>query len=386
MQSYRGGFGWWSGTDDAPFVTAYVTEFLVAARERGLDVHAPALEQALERCEALLQRSDDTGLRCLLVDVLTRAGRPVQPWLDWLLTAATAVDERLRLATALGRLGQRERAAELLQVDDERLPPRSAGTDLVSPLRSQALRVRALLGIDAARPELPALVRALQQSLLREATTTQEQWQGLRALADYYVLQPVASAPSAAAMTLDGLDRELTEDRQRLDVRAGSVLRFAAGGRGFAVVELGGLRAPVAQRRDGGIVVERTLVDVATGLTVTRCRRGRIYEVRLVVQAAAPLEHLALVDLLPGGLEPEPTPPGVAAAAVAGVLRADQEQRGDDRVLFFCNRTEAKFELRHRVRATFPGTYADPGTQVEAMYEPGSLSSTGPGAPLVIEP
>ncbi|MCU0866350.1 MAG: MG2 domain-containing protein [Planctomycetes bacterium] len=386
MQSFRGGFGWWGGSDDAPFVTAYVTEFLVVARERGLDVHAASFELALERCAALLQQSDDVGLRCLLVDVLTRAGRPVQPWLDWLSTAATATDDRLRLATALGRLGQRERAAELLVLDDERLPPRAAAGDLVSPLRSQALRVRALLTIDAARPDLPALARALQRSLLREATTTQEQWQGLRALAEYYALQPVATEAPAATLSIDGAARELTGDRQSLDVRAGSTIRFAAGGRGFAVVELRGLRTPDSQRRDGGIHIERTLVDVATGATVTRGRRGRIYEVRLVVQADASIEHLALVDLLPGGLEPEPAGPGDTSAMAGHVLRADQEQRGDDRVLFFCRRTEAKFELRHRVRATFPGTYADPGAQAEAMYEPGSWSSTGPGAALVIEP
>jgi uncharacterized protein YfaS (alpha-2-macroglobulin family) len=310
----------------------------------------------------------------------------VQPWLDWLLTAATGTDDRLRLATALGRLGQRDRAAELLVVDDERLPPRSASTDLSSPLRSQALRVRALLHVEAARPELPALARALQQALLREASTTQEQWQGLRALADYYALQPVATELPRATVTIDGTAHELGSDRQRLVVRPGSALRFAAGGRGFAVVELRGLRAPEPALRDGGIPIERPLVDVATGQPVTRCRRGRIYEVRLVVAAEGPLEHLALVDLLPGGLEPEPSVPGVAATAAGQVLRADQEQRGDDRVLFFCRSTEAKFELRHRVRATFPGTYADPGTQAEAMYVPGSRSTTGPGAPLVVEP
>ena len=147
-----------------------------------------------------------------------------------------------------------------------------------------------------------------------------------------------------------------------------------------------GRTTPGFERRSGGIHIERTLVDVATGAAVTRCRRGRIYEVRLVVQADAPIEHLALVDLLPGGLEPEPAGPGDAGTAAGHVLRADQEQRGDDRVLFFCRRTEAKFELRHRVRATFPGTYADPGAQAEAMYEPGSRSSTGSGAALVIEP
>jgi uncharacterized protein YfaS (alpha-2-macroglobulin family) len=67
-------------------------------------------------------------------------------------------------------------------------------------------------------------------------------------------------------------------------------------------------------------------------------------------------------------------------------VRADREQRGDDRVLFFCRRTEAQFELRHRVRATFPGVYDDPGVHAEAMYDPASRSATGRCAPLVVEP
>jgi hypothetical protein len=385
MQSWRGGFGWWSGSGETPFVTAYVTEFLVAAKERGYAIPEHALGMALGRCAELLKESSDTGLRCLLVDVLTRVGRPVQPWLDWLLTAATAVDDRHRLATALARLGNTERGARLLAGDAEALPPRSADGDLVSPLRSQALRLRALLAIDAARPELAPLARALQRALAREATTTHEQWQGLRALAEYYQLQPVADAPPAATLTHDGVARELTLEQLALAVDPGDALRFAAGGRGFAVVELQGVQAVDCAPRHGGLRIERTLVDIATGATVTRCRRGRIYEVRLQVEAVGPVDHLALVDLLPGGLEPEPEAPG-AAPAPDPIVRADREQRGDDRVLFFCRRTEAQFELRHRVRATFPGVYDDPGVHAEAMYDPASRSATGRCAPLVVEP
>jgi hypothetical protein len=127
-------------------------------------------------------------------------------------------------------------------------------------------------------------------------------------------------------------------------------------------------------------------------------QRGRVYEVRIDGEAAEALADLVFVDLLPGGLEPEPRLPdaddadhdddqesGAAAGGVA-LLAAPSEAR-DDRVLRFPSRVPAgRFQLRHRVRATLPGDYAVPPLQAQAMYDPGLVVVSQELARLVVKP
>lgn len=383
MQTWSGGFGFWSGSSESAVVTAQVTDFLVLARQHGLAVAETALAEALDRCSDLLRRDGELPLRCLLADVLARAGRPVQPWLDWLCTAAVTEDDRSHLAAALAHLGHGERALALLRERGD--APLSAYGELASPLRSQALQLRARGAAAAGDPQLTALAAQMQRALARTATTTQEQWQGLRALAEYYRRQPEPGEAAATSFTVDGQPVAMTGAATRVALRAGSVLRFAAGGRGSAVVTLRGAQPIDAGPRAGDFTVQRTLVDVETGQPVERCRRGRLYEVRLVVTGSAPIRHLAVVDVLPGGLEPEPAT-GPQQATPKGVTDPDCVQHGDDRVLLFCRSAPERVELRHRVRATLPGTWRAGSLRVEAMYAPDSLFLSGPGPELVVDP
>ncbi len=392
MQTWQGGFGWWPGSDDdVPFVTAYVVDFLLAAREQGIEVGATELDAALDRCAEWLRRSDATALRCQLVELLARAGRPIQPWLDWLCANALGVDDRMRLAAVLGRLGQRERAIALLGDDAETALRLPASGDLASPLRTQALRLRAWLAVDPQHERLPRLARALQRAILASTrATTQENTHCLRALADYYRLQPAPQGEPRGVVRVGGQAIALGDAVRTLPVAAGARLQFASGGSGFALVELRGLHRVADAPRQEQLALSRTLVDVDTGLPVTRLRRGGLYELRIAVDAAAPLLQLAVVDLLPGGLEAEPAtaapPTAKEAATDRPLLKPDGLERRDDRVLFFCDRVGLRSELRHRVRATLPGTYEWPAIRGEAMYDPDVYCVGTADAPLAIDP
>lgn len=394
MQTERGGFGWWPGSDgDAPFVTAHVVDFLSAAREQGIEVDGRMLEAALDRCQQWLQNDGEATLRCQLVDVLARAGRPVQPWLDWLCAQSLGVDDRLRLAAVLGRLGQRDRALALLGDDGETMPRKAASGDLASPLRSQAMRLAAVLAIDGKQERLPALARALQRAIAaQDRATTQENTQCLRVLADYYRRLPAAATAAAATVMVDGVATTLGDGVRTLAVQPGGKLVFAGGGSGFALVELRGQHRVVDVPVEQGLSLVRTVVDLDTGLPVKSLRRGRLYEVRILVEAAEPVVQLAIVDLLPGGLEAEASQglPGAAASgekdAAPVLLQPRGVERRDDRVLFFLDRAGRRGEIRHRVRATMPGTYAWPALRAEAMYDPDVRFTGAVGAPLVVEP
>lgn len=411
MQSGRGGFGWWPGSpNDDPFVTAHVLEFLLAAREQGLVVEAAALDEALARCQSWLSSDRDDTLRARLLDLLSLAGKPLQPWLDWTLAQSLDVDARLRLATVLGRLGQKERAEALLGDDQETSPRRPATGDLASPLRSQALRLRAWLAVAPQHERLAGLARGLQRAILAQKhATTQENVACFGALAEFYRRQPAPQQAPGGSLSVDGVAVPLTAEPRTHALRTGSKLVFASGGSGFALVELRGLHTVDDAPRRDGLALVRTIVDVETGEPVTTLRRGRQYEVRIRGESDGSLAQVAVIDLLPGGLEAEADPVGgsrrhddedeaggdendeAGAAKAADDKRwpriaARSVERRDDRVLFFLDRTVQRFELRHRVRATLPGTYAWPAVRGEAMYDPDVRCVGEAESPLVVTP
>jgi len=398
MQTSRGGFGWWLGSRGHDgFVTVHALDFLAAAREVGADVSATALARGIARLQDVAAGADDLDLRCHAIEVLARLGGSVQPRLDWLCTQAVSLDARARLATALALLGERRRARDLL--DHAEAPPagrRTANDCFASPVRTDALVLRALLAIDPADASLPARVAVLQQQVLRpHHLTTQETGQALRALADYYRRQPVPQAAPRAVVLVDGLPVPVEAKRaNRLPIRPGSILEVAAGGSGFLLLRLRGY-APPEPRDDERLVLHREIVDPATGLPCAQLRRGRVYTVRIHGECADPLRALAFADVLPAGCEPEPAPPEPQRQlerAVRGVpddppgpnvVDATVEPR-DDRVLLFVDRLPAgRFVIEHRIRAVFPGDFEAPPVQAQAMYDP-TLVVTEVGRPRVV--
>ena len=167
-------------------------------------------------------------------------------------------------------------------------------------------------------------------------------------------------------------------------IRPGSKVRFTAGGAGFVLLQVRGY-APAVARSDERLALRREIVDPSTGLPTTHLRRGHVYEVVIHGHAAAPVHEVAIVDLLPGGCEAEPAVRGALAPVddddddddagpranrATRVVPASVDAR-DDRVLLFCRELPAgAFVVRHAIRAVFPGDYAVPAVQAQAMYDP----------------
>ncbi|MBK8979512.1 MAG: hypothetical protein IPM29_26730 [Planctomycetes bacterium] len=386
MQDARGGFGWWPGAErEYPFGTLYAVDFMHSAREQGYDVPESALRNGLQRVHAVASRDGDPSLRAYACEIESRTGAPARGLLQWLATQVTSDEARARLAMALRRLGDADGARRLLDAEGAEPVVREFGGALCSPLRTAALRLRARMEIDPADPGLPALAQGIQAALLRTSTlNTQELGQALCALAGYY-RNARAVGEVVLRGTLDGAPLPAPVDgRIALPAKPGSVVELGAGGAGFALLTVRGMRTPRPAIGDGSLQVRRAFVDPDTGAEVTRLQRGRTYEVRLTGRAARPLDQVAIVDLLPGGLEPEVPPPGADAAVTRQPWRDDdvraRVERRDDRVVLFCDRTlHGEFTLSHLVRATLPGRYAAPAVLAEAMYDP-SARFTGTGA------
>ena len=394
MQRWNGGFSWWpGGGGEYLYGTVYATDFLLRAKAAGAEVPEQALSRAVERLVSVVDEAAELPLRCHAIEVLARAGRPVQPRLDWLCTCASGPEERALLASALAQLGEPQRALAMLrpQVGDEALADvRDQGELLRSPLRLAALRFRALLAADPASTELPAQAQALQRAVLRpERLTTQEQAQALAALAQYFRVQPPASAVHVDG-TFDGQPLPRLQDGVlRLPARPGAVLHLDAGGAGFLLLTTRGFRPVTPPPVHGALHLRVQFVDPDTGAEAQQLRRGSVYEVRITGDCAEELENVVFTQLLPGGVEAEL--PGAGARVVErddpDLLRPTCIERRDDRVLMFvAERLPRHFLLVHRVRAVFPGTFECPPLLAQAMYQPGSDCTGGVAHKVEIRP
>ncbi len=383
MQNTRGGFGWWmSDRSDDAFLTVHVMDFLLQAREVGAELPANGLARATERLLEFAATAGEIDVRCHAIEVLARLGRTVQPRLDWLCAQPVGTEARARLATALAVLGERPRAATLLQHGTEFVMPTAASNrTLASPIRAQALLLRAQLAIDPGHPSLPGQVAALQRQLLRPRyLSTQEMAQGLRAVADYYRRQPVPSKTAHATVLVDGVPLSVAAGPAVvLPIHPGSSVTLAAGGEGFALVSVRGYAPPVAHE-DERLALHREILDLESGQPVTRMRRGRVYEVQIHVEVDEECRDVVMADLLPGGCEAEPALPGDALRSgdIDEEANAQGERRlaplsleaRDDRVLMFFSRLPTgRFVVRHRIRAVFPGEFDAPAVTALGMYD-----------------
>ena len=132
-QSPGGGFGAWDTGGDDPWLDAYVTDFLIRARERGYTVPAIAFDNALDNLRNRLSYVEDfsqggEGIAYALYD-LARTGRAaigdLRYYAETKLDAFSTPLAKAQLAAALALYGDRPRAettmrAALATLDRER--------------------------------------------------------------------------------------------------------------------------------------------------------------------------------------------------------------------------------------------------------------------------
>lgn len=371
MQRSDGSFGWWPGSGGRyDFGTVYATDLLLAARDEGCEVQAQALADAGRATARVLNHTADLGLRCYAVDVASRAGRPVDGWLDRLGDDVQATEDRARLARALHRVGRTSEAREqLAQAQGGDAPEREFDGYLRSPLRTDAALLAALLDVAPTDSRVSSLVQRCTLALREpERRTTQELGQCLRVLGDFHGGRGGSEAPFSGTLTHAGATSALAEGVVELDLHAGESVSVA-GERGVVWFELLGHRQAEPRADLPGFRVERTVIDLATGRPATEFRRGGRYEVRLTGHGGG-TRQLLIQDRLPAGLE-------IESALLARPSErprlspwpAATEGR-DDRQTFFFEQPVDEFELAYRVRAVVRGRYAAAALQAECMYGP----------------
>ena len=384
-----GGFGLWtSSPQTAEFATVYAAHFLVEAKDRGQKVPPEMLASVndwLTRFASTPASSlPDGRMRAYAVYLLARQGiRPnaalanVEQELtnrypkDWPSDLAAAY-----LASTY-RLMQRTADAERIVRNVLWSPDKAAiGDDIYYDAvvhDAQLLYLLAAHFPTRVNTVPPVALETLSAAISGNRTSSLSAAYTLLALDAFSRASTGADTLGIARIGTDGRETAFTLPTgaiPKVSVPEGtSGLRFTSRGSltaYFAINESGFDREPPVKAISEGVEIFREFLDTA-GRPVTQVTVGQEFLVRLRVRATRRDREpqIAIVDLLPGGVEPvlDQQP------SVLSDWRPEHVDMRDDRVIVYGDATKNIGGFVYRVRATNAGAFQSPPAFAEGMYD-----------------
>jgi alpha-2-macroglobulin len=412
MQSASGGFGLWrSDSPEDPWLTAYVSHFLVEAAERGFDAPAEVRQNALARLHRLLQSGDGFSLggssypgytfaaKAYAAYVLARVNRAPVSTLRNLFDnhrqEARSGLPLVQLGIALELAGDLRRAAEAVREGIEHNRDRSGYYgDYGTRLRDAAaiLYLVHRHGVDVSGQAGRLVFKVAYELNTRRHFSTQERnnlflaglvlpeqgksWSGrMRAGAREILLND--SGGNSTRLSMDDLERGISFESE-----ADFPLYYTAIVSGYRSTPPASDAHHFHIRRrllnlDGDIVTDRDL------------EVGELLLVHSSVESARDVRDGLFVDFLPPGFELENQnlahTPKLAQLRIDGTtmtrLLANEhvrhtEYRDDRFVSAIAFNYQRNTSVLYLVRVVTPGRYRWPAPIVEDMYRP-EIRSTG---------
>ena len=427
MATPAGGLSMWPG-GDRPWLwgTLFATHTLVEARRAGYAVPGPALEELLAWIDSDVLRSsrDDRGPlhRAYAAYTLVAGGETdgLASLLSTLarpLDAATDREARWLLAAALAEIGDRDGSRELLEGTARKslTEIRETGGTLRSPVRELAVELLARLDIDPGDASIPDLVQQLlatrkiagrrPEDGVKRWRSTQENAFALLALGRYArsvryeasvgtARVTVFSGASPEADAADNLETfDVSSDGQRSLVLPADARRVRIDVEGdarffWSSLEAGVPLATPAESMDRGLRARRRLLS-ATGEPIGEraLRWGELVRVELRVESSRSLANVAVVDLLPAGLEVESPrlAPRLEESSARTIVSGHLDVR-DDRVIVHVPRLpQGESVWQYAVRAVTPGEFAVAPIFAECLYDESIFSRHGGGRLKIVE-
>ncbi|MCA3555531.1 alpha-2-macroglobulin [Aestuariivirga sp.] len=407
-QSASGAFGLWSayGDDSSLWLTAYVMDFLLRAREKGYAAPEDVLVAGLDYLRNAVGNAPDIADgggedMAYALYVLARAGRA--PVGDLKYLADTKIGQfgsplaRAQVAAALSILGDKQRsdaafasAAEALGDEVDSSDRGAYRSDYGSVLRDAS----AILALGTDSRAKPDVIRTAMSAIEVErarssyASTQDMAWMVLAA-------RSVTEQAKSIRLDVDGAQHEGSFNRVYSPAALAKDVTVKNMGPGpvKAVVAISGSPLVPEPAASNGLLIERNYftpdgqpVDPATVKQNTR-----LVAVLSVMKQQGDAENgnYLLVDKLPAGFEIE-NPTLVSSGSTASfawlsdTTNASYTEFRDDR--FVASFTSSTAKLAYMVRAISPGAYVHPGATVEDMYRPELNARTATGSVTVTAP
>ena len=402
LQASDGSFGYWTSYDIGSgnfWLTAYALDFMQHARAAGLsvppDMESRATSWLAGRFASVSFAPDEVAGAAYASIVLSRADRLDLSQLRYVATrvrgSLPSDIARVQLAAALARVGERDMASAIVAAPLVQRDPRHWLNDYGSPLRDAAM-VLSLMAEEKLVPREALFARALDLARAtggKGSLSTQEEAWLLRAAFDLHGATPLKvtldDKPNAAGS--DSLHASFPASVSHVLINRGSEPVYAA-------ITTTGIPAGLQGAEADGFTISRSYRHL-DGSPFDLADVHQNDELVIVIDGAMsnPFQRKALaVDMLPAGLEPETI--GLAGDRDDGTfkwlkglteptffaLRDDRYMAGAE-----LSQSAPSFKFAYVVRAVSPGTFVNPGPQVEDMYAP-AFHARGAAASLEVKP
>lgn len=406
MQRYNGSFGLWgSDGEEEYWLTAYVTDFLLRARDQGFAVPPDALKKANERLLRYLQERNQIevnysenaehtrfAVQAYAGLVLARSQQAPLGALRSLFDRRTDARSGLpliQLSIALEKMGDKPRADQALMAG---LAAKRKANDWLadygSPLRDQALILSLLEENKLAQDKVEERLFALSDQVAASRYLSTQERNSLFMAGRDLLGKP--EAKWAATLSSGTQNRELSNDQPGVKLDSSvlaSPLTVQNGGSETLYQQMTISGYPVQAPTPGGenLSIRRDYLGMdGEPLNLNGLKSGELVLVHLQVKSKERVPDALVVDMLPAGLEIENQNLAQSAASLEDASesvkqwRQSMENAGLKHQEFRDDRYVAAIDLQgfntvdllYLARAVTPGTYRVPPPQVESMYRP----------------
>ncbi|WP_256832203.1 alpha-2-macroglobulin [Pseudomonas sp. Pse1] len=416
MQRYNGSFGLWGADGEEEYwLTAYVTDFLLRARDQGYAVPPEALKKASERLLRYLQERNlievdySENAEHTRFAVQAYAGLVLARSQQAPLGALRSLFERrsdsrsglplVQLSIALQKMGDQPRADQALLAG---LASTRQGNDWLadygSPLRDQAMILALLEENDLAKGKREERLFELSDLLASNPWLSTQERNAL-----FLAGRGLLGKPETAwKVVLDGSGGEypLSNEQPALALEGQLLssdmsLRNQGSEPVYQQLTISGYPAQAPLPGGENLSIRREYLGMnGQPLDLKALNSGDLVLVHIAVNAKQRVPDALVVDLLPAGLELENQNLAQSAASLENASSKVKEWREsmqnaslkhqefrDDRYVAALNLDGyGTTHLLYLARAVTPGTYRVPPPQVESMYRPNwqALGETAP--------
>jgi len=398
MQTRDGGLGYWPGaTQSDEWGTAYAAQFLATASKSGYHVEQgfkDELSRYLDRLLSSSNREDlSDNMRAGVCQALATFEKPAMGWMEQLTQSPARLDMsgRASLAAAWIAVGRKDRAASVLQDDTlgQSIATTTSGR-FVSQTQSEAALLSTLLDLDPHHPWIAPLVQRLNTRRERGRWgTTLENAAAISALCKY---QLVNDEPADFNGTLtSGADRYQFSSKgtsQFALADPSQKAQFETTGHGdvhVCITTTGRLLDESTKPFERQLTLKREWLDRDDKpLDPSNLHVGDLIHVRVTIAAPSltggqAVDNVAIVDVLPGGVEVENPRLSTSVLAAGEDARPDRTEFLDDRVILFTSVGREPRQFDYYLRAATIGEFAAPAVEASCMYDPGFAALTGGG-------
>ncbi len=413
-QNSQGSFGAWTASpEEDPFVSTYVVQFLLGAKDQGATVPRAMLDAANRYLHSLAGNNyynDLPGLRlrALAVYLLTRQGVVTSNYIAQMLEILQKSYKgqwendlcAAYLASSYQLMRKQDEAEALMGGLWKRVNQASADfgwQGVFDPLSQEAIVIylagRHFPGL--MQGVAPQSLESLTAPLAKANFNTISAAMTMLALDSYaqQALSPEVSEKLRLSQIVDGNEKVLAHSQNGLLASnfSGQADKLKLENQAdlpawFSLLQAGFDKTPPARASANGLEIIREFKDMA-GNGVSQVKMGQEIIVHLKVRAVnnQHISNVAIIDLLPGGFEVVRNNNSLSTPAEAAVnWRPSHVDVREDRVVFYTTVSPGISEFRYIIKATNQGVYAVPPAYAEAMYRRDINANSAPSAPLRI--